>query len=74
MKTHEEMVDEIYNDTSYRSEFKSYIRLTKTIRERLAAEALVSGTPLWSRKKFKGLTYDEIMAINGYPQSICHSP
>lgn len=61
MKTHEEMVDEIYNDTSYRGEFKSYIRLTKTIRERLAVK--VSTTPPWSREKFEGLTYDEITAI-----------
>lgn len=62
MKTHEEMVDEVYSDTSYRSEFKSYARLIKTIQERLAAEVLVTGRPPWSRKKFKGLTYEEILA------------
>lgn len=32
MKTYEELVDEVYNDASFRSEFMSYVKLQTTLK------------------------------------------
>jgi len=32
MKTHEELVDEVYNNVSFRSEFVSYVKLWSTLK------------------------------------------
>ncbi len=59
MKTHEEMIEEVYNDTSYRSEFKSYVNLTKAIKSDIAARVLT--TPPWAKDKLSGVTYEQLV-------------
>lgn len=59
MKTHEEMIEEVYNDTSYRSEFKSYVTLTKAIKSDIAARVLT--TPPWSKEKLVRVTYEQLV-------------
>jgi len=59
MKTHEEIIEEVYNDTSYRSEFTCYVNLTKAIKSDIAAQVLT--TLPWSKEKFDGVTYEQLV-------------
>ena len=45
MKTHEQIVEEVYKNTSFRGEFMSYVRLQNTLKTEAETRAAISSAP-----------------------------
>ncbi|MFD2934448.1 hypothetical protein [Spirosoma flavum] len=52
MKTHEQLVEEVYNNTSFRAEFMSYVKLWKTLKTEQQIRPKAPSAPNQSGAKF----------------------
>ena len=68
MKTHEELIEEVYANPSFRSEFRCYANLQATLKAEIDAwaQARIQQPAPWSGKKYVGIGYEDLSGQTGF--------
>ena len=70
MKTHEELVDEVYHNFSFRSEFVCYVKLSSALKAEIEVwtQARLQEPAPWSKRRPHFLRYGDLISNLTYDQ------